>query len=697
VHLDSLAAFFMRHACFPFVLFLAFSPLTAAAAPQVESTGDAPAARMDVELLWRFARVATPTLSPDGRWVAFTLTRYDLESNASDSDIWLIPADGSRSARALTSGDALDSRPQFSPDGRRLAFLTRQGDAPVQVRIVDLFGGEPQPATKLAVPVKSFRWMPDGRRLVIEADTWPDLGARFDEVAKRTAELKADKTQARISETRVLRYWDHYLTDGRVPHLYEIELANGRVRDLLDGFARLPGLETFEWTLSPDGGEIAYSANATAAPYATLNYDVFALDLATGRTTNLTADNPGSDASPVYAQDSRALLLSRSTRPDIGSDQNRIVYLDRKGGSREIAAALDAPKRDMAFSADGRSAIFTAQQAGRVHLFRAALSGGDGTATRLAKGGAIDALDVASSTAVFLRNDFGHPSELHALALDTGLTRRLTGFNDARAVSLGRVEEIRFTGAGGGEVQSWLVHPPGARAGQKLPLVVLTHGGPFSAFDDAFSYRWNPHVFAARGYLVAMPNFHGSTGFGQAFADSILGNHGEKPAADVMALVDTLIGRGLVDEHRMAVAGGSYGGYLSALMTGVTTRFKAAIVHAGVFDISAQFASDSQWDRPASYGNAPWTDPLELDRWSPSRFVPKMVTPTLILHGEKDFRVPVTQGINLHGALTGKGVPSRIVIFPDENHWIMKPQASRLWHREVLGWLDRYIGPQASK
>ncbi|HET9482809.1 MAG TPA: S9 family peptidase, partial [Xanthomonadales bacterium] len=296
----------------------------------------------------------------------------------------------------------------------------------------------------------------------------------------------------------------------------------------------------------------------------------------------------------------------------------------------------------------------------------------------------------------YTRQDFSHPAELHRVDARGGTPRRLTGFNDAllRPLSLGKVESVRYAGHGGAPVQAWLVYPADHDPRRRWPVLLLAHGGPFGAWNDGFNYRWNAHVFAARGYIVALPNFHGSTGFGQAFADSILGNHGEKPAADMIAARDWLAARRDVDPARIAIAGGSYGGYLAALLTGLTDKFAASIVHAGVFDLTVQFASDSHWDRPAAYGNAPWTDPVELDRWSPSRFSPKFATPTLITHGEKDYRVPVTQGINLHGVLTGKGVPSRIVIFPDENHWILKPQASKLWYDEVGAWLDRWVEPR---
>jgi len=255
------------------------------------------------------------------------------------------------------------------------------------------------------------------------------------------------------------------------------------------------------------------------------------------------------------------------------------------------------------------------------------------------------------------------------------------------------VEDVTYKGAGGEPVQMWIVRPPGHAPGQPRPTVMVLHGGPHASSLDSFHYRWSAALFASQGYLTLLPNFHGSTGFGQAFAESIVGAHGEKPYQDVMAALDFAVARGDVDPARVAVAGGSYGGYLAAWILGQTDRFAAVVDHSGVFDLMAQFASDATYGRARNYGALPWEDPARIDRWSPSRFAAGFKTPTLILHGERDYRVPYTQGLNLYGILTAKGVPARLVVFPRENHWILKPQAARLWWREVLGWIGRYTAP----
>ncbi len=647
-----------------------------------------------VDDLWAMHRVTQTTVSPDGRKVAFVVTTFDVERNAGDADLWVMEVEATRPAMRLTSGAGSDSAPFWRPDSRVLGFVRTRENEPAQLWAIELGGGEPQPLAATAAPVTKARWARDGRRVVFEAPTWPDLDARFTDVKKRLDAHKSDKTQARISESRLIRYWDRYLTDGRVPHLFELTVADGRIRDLMPGFDRITGLEGFEWDLSADGGEIAFAANSTPSPHREINFDLYALDVASGRIDNLTAARAGHDTRPVYAPAGRDLVFTTTKRAGVGSDLDALARLERATGRvAEIAPALDASKSAAQWSRDARAIAFGAEIEGRVSLYTAPASGG-GAPRRLVFGGTIDQIAPAHGAIVYTRQDWNRPAELHRVAWEGGKPRRLTGFNDALlgTLTFGKVESLRYRGAAGASVQTWLVYPPDYDAQRHWPVLLLAHGGPFGAWNDSFNYRWNAHVFAARGYLVALPNFHGSTGFGQAFADSILGNHGERPAADMLAARAWLARRRDVDPERIAIAGGSYGGYLAALLTGLTDTFAASIVHAGVFDLTLQFASDMHWDRPSSYGNAPWTDPVELDRWSPSRFSPKLATPTLILHGEKDYRVPVTQGITLHGVLTGKGVPSRIVIFPDENHWILKPQAAKLWYDEVFRWLDRWVG-----
>lgn len=657
----------------------------AASAPLAAATD------LSAEKLWQLSRIAGVQVSPDARSVATVVQGHDIDANLSHAAIWLFPLQSSRPARLLTAAIDATARPAWHADGSALyAIGPHEGRARQIVRF-EAADGTATGLTRLPVPVRRLQALADGGAIIFEAPTFPDLDADFERVAARLAAMRADPTQARITESRILRYLDRYLTDGLVPHLFRLDLASGEITDLTPGFDQVTAFDGFEWDASADGRSLAWSANVTPAPYRTLDFDVFVRELSTGAVRNLTRGDAGDDVRPVFSPDGRRLAYGRHDRAATASAFRRLAVIDLDAGTRrDLPRALPSHAFDWAFSGDGTRLYFHAEDQGKTHLYA---WHGD-RVRRVVAGGSTEGVQPAGRGLLVLRHDFTQPPDLWLHEPGTE-PRRVTAINDQRlrGVRFGRYDSVTFTGGDGDRVQMYVAYPRGWRRGQRYPGVVLAHGGPFAAWNDGFSFRWHPGILAARGYVVALPNVHGSTGFGQAFADSILGNHGRLPADDALAAADWLVANAGVDARRLAVAGGSYGGYLAALLTGMSDRFRAAIVHAGVYDIGQQFAADAHWTREDAYGDAPWTDPVRLGTWSPSRFVPQMDTPTLILHGERDFRVPVTQGINLHGALTGKGVPSRIVVFPDEHHWITRPQAGLLWWREVLDWLDRWTGP----
>jgi dipeptidyl aminopeptidase/acylaminoacyl peptidase len=674
-----------------------FRSLRFAAVALVLIAAPALARPLTPEDLWAMDRAADPAVSPDGSQVVFTVTHFSVEENKGDSDLWIVPTDGSRPPRRLTWNAGPDNSAAWSPDGKSLAFVSKRGDAPPQLYVLDIAGGEAQPITKLPVAVQEPRWLADGRRIAFLASTWPDLNDDWPAVQKRLDERKADKVQARIGDTRLLRFWDEYRTD-RVNHVYAVDLAGREIKDLTPGLRRSMDFLAPEdsWDISPDGSEVAYSVNVTEPPYKTINFDVFVQPAGqTAEARSISADNLAMDNAPRYSPDGRWIVYGRTRRPDVDPDFQRIARYDRR--SREtsaLAVSWDAQPDGWTFTPDGKTLLFHAQEKGRSHVYALALDG-DAAPRVVARGGTTGGVDAGGSRIVFLRQSLQAPADLFAATLDGGGAepRRLTSLNAERlaGIDLGTVGETTFEGAGGDPVHMFLVYPPGFDPKRKWPLVQVIHGGPYGASMDDFHYRWNAALFASRGYVVAMVNFHGSTGYGQAFAESILGNHGDKPFEDVMKGTDWLVSQGYIDETKMAAAGGSYGGYLVDWILGHTDRFAALVSHAGVYDLMGQFASDDTYGRPNNYGGAPWTDPERLARQSPSYYAKSFKTPTLLLHGERDFRVPVTQGINLFGVLQGKGVPSRIVIFPEENHWVLKPQAALLWWKEVFGWLDRYL------
>lgn len=656
---------------------------------------------LTADALWSMERVGAPAISPDGEQVVFPVTSWSLEDGKSNSDLWLVPTDGSAAPRRLTYNPGSDSGPRWSPDGRSILFRSKRGDGPAQLYRLPLDGGEAVALTELPVAPRAPRWFPDGKRIAFLVSTWPDLDDDWEAVEARIEERKESKANFEATETRLLRYWDHYLTDGRRTHLCVLDLESGEVTDLMPSEERLLPFwgDGGSFDVAPDGKELAFAVNTTAPPWQSLNFDLmtatFDPEQGLGEWRNRTADNPASDGSPLYTPDGRSILFTKNRRAGIAPDFTRLARLDRGSGSIELLAdALDAQPRGVTIAPEGRHAYFHAQDHGKTHIYRVPIAGG--TVERVVTGGTTGAVDVGpGGRLVYQVESITAPVDLHA-RID-GASRPITAFNVERLaeLDLGRVEDVRYEGANGDEVQMFVVYPPGFDPAKKWPLLLLVHGGPHGAWRDAFHYRWNAALFAAPGYVTLAVNFHGSTGSGQAFAESILGNHAELPFEDLMKAVDHVVDQGSVDTERMAAAGGSYGGYMVSWILGHTDRFAALVNHAGVYDLMAQFASDWTWSRPNNYGAAPWTDPERIDRYSPSRFAKNFSTPTLTLHGEKDYRVPYTQGVNLHGVLTGKGVPSRLVIFPDENHWILKPHNARIWWDEVHGWLDRWIGAGA--
>ena len=659
---------------------------------------------MTPEDLWAMERVGLGAVSPDGRSAAFAVTAYSVDKNKGNSDLWLVPTDGTAPPRRLTWNEETDGSPSWSPDGKSIAFVSKRGgdkDKPAQLYLLSLEGGEAQPLTDLPVSPSAAKWSPDGARLFFGASTFPDLNDDWDKVKKRLDEQKDDKTKAKIADGLWLRAWDTYVTDGSVAHLFVLDLSTRKVRDLTPGMDRRTQFQGggIEWDLAKDGREIAFAANATASPFKDIDSNVYALALsATGEPAgpirDLTADQPADETSPRYSPDGRYLFYSRTRRREVDPDFSHLARLDRTTGkSEELYSKWDVAPSLSGFGPAGELLLLVEERA-RVNLYLAPATGGE-PLRPLARGGVIAGADCgAAGQVVFTRTSLRAPAELHSVALsDPDSETLLSSFNNDRISKLDPIEmtDIEVAGAGGQKVHVMIIFPPGFEAGKtKAPLLQAIHGGPFGAFQDEFSFRWNARVMASHGFLVAMVNFHGSTGYGQAFAESIVGAHGDKPFADIQAATDAVIARGWVDPKRLFAAGGSYGGYMIDWILGHTDRYSALISHAGVYDLMAQFASDSIWGRSGNYGATPWQDPQRIVRWSPSYYAKNFKTPTLILHGERDFRVPVTQGINLHQVLAAKGIPSRIVIFPDENHWILKPQAALLWWKEFFAWLDRW-------
>jgi dipeptidyl aminopeptidase/acylaminoacyl peptidase len=648
---------------------------------------------IDAHALWQMKRVGNPVVSPDGRQSAFTVTGYDIDKNTSSTDIYLLDNQSGEVRQITFSGR--EGGPVWSPDGQRLAFVSRRHDGPGQVYVLELGGGEARKLTDLPVGVFGLKWFPDGQRLAFAANIHPDYQGDWDKMAQILKDMRESKVSAKVTENVMYRYWDRWLTDGLYPRLFALDLEGEEVTDLMPDTANFFGLMGgVSYDISPDGTWIALSMNATEPPYSTTNFDVFLLATdGSGQLTNITADNPADDSNPVYSPDGRYILYGRQNIDHFYADKVVMTLYDTQAGTHtRLTEDIDLSGADWFWSPDGRTIYFHAEDRAMTSVFSIPARGGHHT--EVFRGGSNSGAALATpGFMVFSHNNLSQPAEIYRLDMLRGDAVKLTGFNDeiVEGIHWGEVENVTYEGAGGAPVQMFINYPPDYDPAKKYPLVMMIHGGPHGTFGDQFHYRWNSQLFAAPGYIVAFPNFHGSTSFGQDFTMSIHGEHANKPFEDIMKGADYLIGRGLVDETRMAAAGGSYGGYMVTWIAGHTDRFACLVNHAGVYNLHLQFASDFSANRRFQYGGSPWENKDAMNSQNPAEFAHNFKSPMLVIHGELDYRVPVAHGFLVYNTYKLMGLDARLVYYPNENHWILTPQNSLFWYRELHGWLDRYL------
>ncbi|MFA9453540.1 MAG: prolyl oligopeptidase family serine peptidase, partial [Candidatus Aminicenantaceae bacterium] len=631
----------------------------------------------------RIKRIADPQVSPNGTLVAYVVTEMDLEQNSSNSDIYVIPLKGGEAHR-LTTSPKSDSHPRWSPDGKTLAFISSRGGTP-QVWLLNLSGGEARQLTHVAAGAAGVEWSPNGTHLAFLSSLFPDA-PDAESNAKLLKQQAENPVKAQIFNELLFRHWNSW-RDGQRSHLFVIPVAGGEAVDVSPGDFDTPPISlgsAQDYAFSPDGTEIAFVRNIDPELRKGLgtNNDVFTNSL-DGKNLKQITDNRANDNGIAYSPDGRFLAYRAMARPGFEADRYQLMLFDRKlGTTRSLTPDADFSVGDIFWDPKGIQIFFTYQDRAWNGL---AVTGWEpGSVVNLRKSNMKERMigeprpTPDGRAVVFMDQSINSPPEVFVLDLDSLSVTQLTHTNDALLETLEMLplEDFVFQGAQDKNVHGLLVKPPAFDPSRKYPLVMLIHGGPQGAWMDNFHFRWNAQMFASPGYVVAMINFHGSTGYGQEFTDSISGDWGGKPYIDLEKGLDFLLENyAFIDADRLSAAGASYGGYMINWIEGHSSRYRCLISHAGVFDLrSMHGATEELWFPEWEFQGTPWTSPEQYTKWSPSAFVQDFKTPCLVIHGQLDFRVPVTQGFQLFTALQRQDVPSKLLYFPDEGHFIARPR-----------------------
>lgn len=658
-------------------------------------SGAAETHRFNVRDLVAFDRIADPQVSPDGRQIVFTVSSLDLAANKRRTHLWLASIDGAR-VRQFTGHEASDSSPRWSPDGQSIWFLSSRSGSQ-QVWKIAVAGGEAQAVTHLPLDVGSFVLSRDGTKLAISLDVFVDARS-IAATKQRLDEIQGRKASGQVYDRLFFRHWDTW-SDGRRSHLFVLPAPGGTAVEVMKGMDADSPSKPFggdeEYAFTPDGSALVFTAKSVGHAEAwSTDFDLW-LALADGSAPpRKITTNPATDSTPCFSPDGSTLAYLAMRRPGYESDRNRIVLRTWPNGpERVLTESWDRSPATLAWSPDSKELYVTAEDLGQDSLF--AVEVATGRVRTLFETGAVRSPRAVGDRLVFGLDTLTAPAELFSLGRDGANLRRLTDLNRAKldAVRVGQPEQFTFTGWNEEKVYGYLVRPADFDPTKKYPVAFLIHGGPQGSFGNNFHYRWNAQTYAGAGYAVVMVDFHGSTGYGQAFTDAIRGDWGGKPLVDLkLGLAAALQRYPYLDGGRVAALGASYGGYMINWIAGAwPDRFRCLVSHDGNLDErAAYFMTDELWFPEWEHLGTPWNNPESYKKHNPINLVKNWQTPILVIHGARDFRVVDTQGFATFTAAQRRGIPSKLLYFPDESHWVLKPQNSILWHETVLAWLDQW-------
>ncbi|MEW5682783.1 MAG: S9 family peptidase [Pseudomonadota bacterium] len=647
---------------------------------------------LSVERLWQLERIGQPVTSNDGRFIVAPVTKFDVKADKGHTRLWLFSADGKQQT-PLTAEGLRASEPVFSPDGNTLAFISqRDKDDAGQIYLLSMNKpGEAQRLTEVPTGVYGIKWV--GKYLYFISRVWPEKN--WDEMAAHIKAEKDNKMSAKQWNALPYAYFDHWIDENRQAHLFRIAATGGDVQPVTQPLGQQLPRETQgseDYDIDAKEQYVAFSANGSSNRVDP-NIDIFIARIGSDKADNLTNANPAADFNPSFSPDGKTLAFSSQRIPGFYADTARLQLYDVAAKKqRELTTNWDRSVTGFVWAADGKGFYASIDDAAVRRLYYIDAKNGKPRAITQTTSYGQPAL-AAKNQLVATNDSFMYPARLVLVDSKNGKTRRLDTFNDEvlAQAKLGSYESVTYKGADGADIQMWVHYPPGFDKSKKYPLFMLIHGGPHNAIGDSFSYRWNAQTFASWGYVTAWPNFHGSSGFGQDFADAINPDWRTKPLADIQAATKWFEQQSWIDTERMVAGGASYGGYLTSVLLGTEHPYKALLIHAAVYNMYSQMAADfavhstrfgGYWDNPDIYNSI-----------SPHYHADKFNTPTLVIHGQLDYRVPVGQGFELFRTLQTRGVESRMIYFPDENHWILKPNNSIYWYNQVKDWMTKFAEP----